>query len=101
MSPEQAMGEKTVGPAADLYALGAVTYEMLTGEPPFTGATPQAIMARHAADPVPSLRTVRGDVPSELEGAVRKALAKTPGDRYASAAAFADALRGGGAVPSQ
>jgi DNA-binding SARP family transcriptional activator len=100
MSPEQAAGGARVDASSDVYSLGCVVYEMLTGEPPFTGATPQAIIARHAADPVPSLRTVRGDVSPELEAAVRKALAKAPGDRYASAAAFAESLRGAPTRPS-
>ena len=67
---------------------------MLAGEPPFSGATAQAIVARHAADPVPSLRTVRRDVPEELERVVRKALAKRLEERYPSAESFGAALRG-------
>jgi serine/threonine-protein kinase len=97
MSPEQAAGGGPVDARSDVYSLGCVVYEMLAGEPPFSGATPQAIIARHAADPVPALRTVRPDVPAAVEEAVRTALAKQPGDRYPSAVQFAAALRA--AVP--
>jgi serine/threonine protein kinase len=91
MSPEQAAGAR-VDARSDVYSFGCVVYEMLTGQPPFSGATAQAVIARHAADPVPSVRTVRKDVSPELEAAVRKALAKEPGDRYPSAGGFADAM---------
>jgi serine/threonine-protein kinase len=67
---------------------------MLASEPPFSGATAQAMIARHAADPVPSLRTVRPDVPAAMEAAVRRALAKSPLDRYPSAELLGSALRG-------
>ena len=77
---------------SDLYALGCVVYEMLAGEPPFNGPTAQAIMARHAIDPVPPLRTVRSTVSPALEAAVGKALAKVPADRFATAAEFKAAL---------
>jgi serine/threonine-protein kinase len=66
---------------------------MLAGEPPFTGATAQAVTARHAADSVPPVRTVRPEVPLETEAVLRRALAKEPGERYASAEEFAAALR--------
>src|SRR5436190_1811637 len=82
MAPEQAMGEKTIGPRADIYALGAVLYEMLTGEPPFTGATVQAIVARVlTAAPAPIAQT-RNTVPAHVDQAVLKALAKLPADRF-------------------
>ncbi|HEX2218827.1 MAG TPA: protein kinase [Gemmatimonadales bacterium] len=93
MSPEQAAGQERTDARSDLYSLACVAYEMLAGEPPFTGATAQAIVARHAADPVPPLRTVRPDVPLEVEAVLRRALTKAPGERYASAEEFAVALR--------
>ena len=92
MSPEQAMGGRNVDARSDVYALGCVLYEMLAGEPPFGGPTPQAVLARHSVDPVPSLRTVRSTIPPSLETAVRKALAKVPADRYPDASAFGRAL---------
>jgi len=95
MSPEQAMGEREITPRSDVYALGAVTYEMLTGEPPFTGPTAQAVVAKAlTTDPVaPS--THRRSVPEHVEAAVLAALEKLPADRFASAAEFAGALGGG------
>ena len=91
MSPEQASGGDVDG-RSDVYALGCVLYEMLAGQPPFLGPTTQAILARHLADPVPSLRTVRKTVPEGLEQVVFKALEKVPADRFATAGEFADAL---------
>jgi len=91
MSPEQSAGE-VVDPRSDLYSLGCVLYEMLAGDPPFTGATAQAIQARKAIDTVPRLRTVRETVPEGVEQVVRKALARVPADRYASVAEFVAAL---------
>jgi len=92
MSPEQAAGERGVDGRSDTYSLACVLYEMLAGEPPFTGATAQVILARHSLDPVPSLRTARRTVPAGMEQAIVRALAKVPADRYASAAEFTAAL---------
>lgn len=93
MSPEQAAGARRIDRRSDVYALGCVIYEMLAGQPPFTGATTQALLARHALDPVPSLRTVRPDVPETIESAVRKALAKAPEARFGTAEELARALQ--------
>jgi eukaryotic-like serine/threonine-protein kinase len=92
MSPEQATGSRGVDARCDVYALGCVLYEMLAGEPPFGGPTAQAILARHAVDPVPRLRTIRPTVSPALEAVVTRALAKVPADRFASAEQFQQAL---------
>ena len=94
MSPEQALADPQVDGRADIYALGCVLYEMLAGEPPFTGPTAQAVIARHSVDPVPPLTTVRPGVPAEVDAAMRRALAKVPADRYPTAADFRAALSG-------
>lgn len=91
MSPEQASGG-VVDARSDIYALGCVLYEMLAGEPPFTGPTPQAITLKRLTDPVPSVRRVRDVVPETIEHAIWQALAKVPADRFQSAAEFAKAL---------
>jgi Tol biopolymer transport system component len=92
MSPEQAMGERSVDARSDVYSLGAVTYEMLTGEPPFTGATVQAIVAKVLTErPVP-VTTTREMVSAGVEHAVLTALAKLPADRFSTAAEFSTAL---------
>ncbi len=94
MAPEQAMGERTIDARADVYALGAVTYEMLTGDPPFTGSSVQAIVARVLTERPVSPRSVRDTVPVHVERAVLAALAKLPADRLPTAQAFAEALSG-------
>jgi serine/threonine protein kinase len=85
MSPEQGASGHDVDARSDLYSLGCVMYEMLAGQPPFSAPTAQGLLARHAVDPVPSLRTVRPTVPAAVERAVEKALAKVPADRFRSA----------------
>ncbi|MEO8564526.1 MAG: protein kinase [bacterium] len=93
MSPEQAMGQREITLCADVYALGAVTYEMLVGEPPFTGPTAQAIVAKViTTDPLPP-RVQRGTIPQAMNDAVLVALSKVPADRYQSTMQFVEALR--------
>ena len=92
MSPEQAMGEREITPRSDIYALGCVLYEMLAGEPPFTGPTPQAIIARVVTEHPRSLTLQRRTVPGNIDAAVQKALEKLPADRFPSAAHFSAAL---------
>src|SRR5687768_2909140 len=92
MSPEQAMGEKTIDSRSDIYALGAVTYEMLVGEPPFTGPTVQTIVAKVLTERPTAPRALRDTIPPGVESAVLSALAKLPADRFATAEKFADAL---------
>ena len=86
MSPEQGAGETGLDGRSDLYSLGCVLYEMLAGEPPFTGATVHAVIRRHQLDPVPPIRTVRPMVPAGIADLVRDLLAKVPADRPATAA---------------
>jgi serine/threonine-protein kinase len=92
MSPEQAMGERTLDARTDIYALGCVLYESLVGEPPFTGPSAQAIIARVMTESPRSLSAQRNTVPPHVDSAVSIALAKLPADRFVSAAAFADAI---------
>jgi serine/threonine-protein kinase len=92
MSPEQAMGERTLDARTDVYALGCVLYEMLVGEPPFTGPTAQAIVARVLTGTPEGLTARRHTIPAYVEAAVLTALEKLPADRFMSAAQFADAL---------
>src|SRR6267378_4196272 len=91
-SPEQATGAMQLDGRSDVYSLACVLYEMLAGHPPFLGTTAQEVLARHTLDPVPSLRTARHGVPEALEQVVLKTLGKLPADRFATAAAFAEAL---------
>ena len=92
MSPEQAEGDREIDTRTDVYSLGAVVYEMLAGQPPYTGATAGAILSRKAMEPVPSLRVVRETVPAGVEQAVTRALARAPADRFDTAQQFAEAL---------
>ena len=92
MSPEQAMGERELDARTDIYALGCVTYEMLTGEPPFSGPTAQAIVAKVMTEKPAGITVRRDRVPAHVEDAVLTALEKLPADRFESASAFASAL---------
>ena len=85
MSPEQASGEREIDKRSDIYALGCVLYEMLAGDPPFTGSNTQAIIARHISECPPALEVVRPGLPDSLYGVLSRALAKTPADRLQSA----------------
>jgi len=92
MSPEQAAGSQDVDGRSDLYSLGCVLYEMLGGDPPFYASTPQAVLAKKLSEAVPRISVVRDAVPAGIEQALSKALARTPADRFATAADFATAL---------
>ena len=95
MSPEQATGDRQLDIRSDVYSLGAVLYEMLAGEPPHTGATAQAVIAKLMTERPTRLRVVRDTVPEGVEAAVVRALAKAPADRFPSAGDFASALQAG------
>ncbi len=92
LSPEQARGDP-LGPTSDIYSLGIVLYEMLTGVPPFVGANPVSIAMQHATDPVPSARDRNPNIPQEVEAVLRMAVAKEPRRRYRSAVMMGRALR--------
>jgi len=98
MAPEQAMGDKQVDHRADQYALAAVTYEMLTGEPPHSGSNAQAIVAKLLTEAVRPSTVLRPSVPLHVDEALRTALEKLPADRFTSMAAFRAALRDGRAT---
>jgi serine/threonine-protein kinase len=93
MSPEQATGDQRVGAATDIYALGCVLYEMLVGEPPYTGSTPQAILGKIIASDPESVTAQRPSVPAAVDAAIAKALEGLAADRFATAGRFAEALR--------
>ncbi len=95
MSPEQAGGEQEIDGRSDIYSLGCVLYELLTGEVPFTGPTAQAIMSKRFISPVPHVKAMR-DVPDGLDEVVTRSLARAAVDRFATAGQFAEALRGDG-----
>jgi hypothetical protein len=92
MSPEQAAAHAMVDGRSDIYSLGCMTYEMLAGEPPFTGRTAQAILARQASAPAPRVTVVRPDVPPAIEAAITRALAKAPAGRFGTAGELRRAL---------
>ncbi len=92
MSPEQAEGSGNVDARTDIYSLGCVLYEMVAGEPPYTGTSPSMIIARKMMGSAPPLSVTRDSVPEALERVMRKAIAKSPVDRFQSAHEFGDAL---------
>jgi eukaryotic-like serine/threonine-protein kinase len=94
MSPEQAEGEGEIDGRADVYSLGAIVFEVLTGEPPFKGATLMDTVLQVVSDQMPDVRKYKPDVDSSIESICLKALRKRPDERYSSANAFADALEG-------
>jgi serine/threonine-protein kinase len=94
MSPEQASGDSPIDGRSDLYSLACMLYEMLAGEPPFTGPTAQAIITKRMLAPIPKLGTLR-DVPEQIENAVTRGLARSPVDRFPTGAEFIEALRVG------
>jgi eukaryotic-like serine/threonine-protein kinase len=100
MSPEQAMGDREMDARSDVYSLGAMLYEMLTGDPPYTGSTAQAIVAKVITEKAPPVTTLRDTVPEHVSAAIQKALNKLPADRFHSAAEFAEALVTPGIVPA-
>lgn len=93
-SPEQATGDRAIGPRSDIYALGVVLYEMLAGDPPFTGSNTMGVIARILHEKPTSVRRIRQTASPEVEAALDRALAKVPADRYATASGFVAALRG-------
>ena len=95
MSPEQGTGARDLDARCDIYALGCVLHEMLAGEPPFTGPSAQAVIARHCLQPLQSIRVIRPEIPIGVERAIAKALAKVPADRFSTGGEFVAALEDG------
>jgi TolB-like protein/Flp pilus assembly protein TadD len=100
MSPEQAVADPMLDGRSDLYSLGCVLYEMLTGEAPYHGVSAQAITTKRLLDPIPSARRLRDTVPASVDAALQKTLAKAPADRFATAAAFLHSLQVDAALDS-
>ncbi len=98
MSPEQASGDKQIDGRSDIFGLGCVVYEMLAGEPPFKGPTPQATLMRRFTGPPRPLRPLI-NIPESVEQAIMRSLARDPAERFARAAEFANALEGKPASP--
>jgi serine/threonine-protein kinase len=100
MSPEQASAERDLDGRSDLYSLGCVLFEMLSGKPPFAGSSARATMARHAIEPPVPIRSLRPNVPAAVELALQRALAKDPADRFPTMAEFCEALDAPARTPS-
>ena len=92
-SPEQATGERQLNARSDVYSLACVLYELLAGEPPYTGQSARAILVKSLSDPIPSVRRLRDTVPASVDSALKRAMAKEPADRFATTTEFATALR--------
>jgi serine/threonine-protein kinase len=99
MSPEQSAGESNVDGRSDLYSLASMLYEMLAGEPPFTGHTAAAIIAKRLGAPTPQVRVIRQTVPEAVDRALQTALQRAPADRFDTVTAFARALRADDVTP--
>lgn len=93
MSPEQARGDTEIDQRTDVYSLGVMLYEMLTGQVPFHGLSPTAAIVAHVTQPPPSVLTSRPDLPDEVDTVIRRAMSKEPGERYEAAGALVSALR--------
>ena len=100
MSPEQGTGESEVDARTDVYSLACVLYELLVGEPPYTGPTPRAVLIKCLSAPVPSARQFRDAVPAAVDAALKRAMAKSPVDRFDSVSNFVQALRAAEAKPT-
>ncbi|MFN8378328.1 MAG: protein kinase [Anaerolineae bacterium] len=92
MAPEQGMGMDTIDHRADIYALGVMVYQMISGQMPYSAETPLGIVMKHINDPVPSVRTINPQLPELLDAALQKAMAKKPEDRFDTATDFADEI---------
>ncbi len=93
MSPEQVAGDRELDARSDLYSLGCLLYEMLAGEPPFTGPTVEAVIGKHVSAPPPQVTVARSSVPAVISAAIQRALAKAPADRYATVSQFREAIQ--------
>jgi hypothetical protein len=101
MSPEQALGDPNLGPGSDLYSLGCVLFQLVTGSPPFDGESSQQIVGKHIAEPPPAAADVNPQVPRALSDTILRCLAKQPGERFHSAAEVIRALESGGPPTSE